>query len=181
MEGSSSGNNGSGDPDFEMFCFCGKPTPLRKSGTQKNPGRSLALDVWLIYFEIIFCSDGPADGAGGGAGAGVGAEAGRAIEANRNHGRAGENIKQKKKKAVVVSYEKPRKRTSSGTMNLTHMSLKLIPRDNPEHNPGLFLLSSGSKEDDEEKQTGGGDLFTVLARRERGRHEDGDEVLLQSR
>lgn len=32
---------------------------------------------------------GPADGAGGGAGAGVGAEAGRAIEANRNHGRAG--------------------------------------------------------------------------------------------
>ncbi|KAG5555950.1 hypothetical protein RHGRI_006559 [Rhododendron griersonianum] len=39
MEGSSSGNNGSGDPDFEMFCFCGKPTPLRKSGTEKNPGR----------------------------------------------------------------------------------------------------------------------------------------------
>ncbi|KAG5532345.1 hypothetical protein RHGRI_026842 [Rhododendron griersonianum] len=22
-----------------MFCFCGKPTPLRKSGTEKNPGR----------------------------------------------------------------------------------------------------------------------------------------------
>ncbi|KAG5549319.1 hypothetical protein RHGRI_014615 [Rhododendron griersonianum] len=39
MEGSSSGNNGSGDPDFGMFCFCGEPTPLRKSGTQKNPGR----------------------------------------------------------------------------------------------------------------------------------------------
>ncbi|KAG5528762.1 hypothetical protein RHGRI_029432 [Rhododendron griersonianum] len=39
MEGSSSGINGSGDPDFEMFCFCGKPTPLRKSGTQKNSGR----------------------------------------------------------------------------------------------------------------------------------------------
>ncbi|KAI8530099.1 hypothetical protein RHMOL_Rhmol11G0029100 [Rhododendron molle] len=39
MEGSCSGNNGSGDHDFRMFCFCGEPTPLRKSGTQKNPGR----------------------------------------------------------------------------------------------------------------------------------------------
>ncbi|KAG5516104.1 hypothetical protein RHGRI_036971 [Rhododendron griersonianum] len=39
MEGSSSGNNGSGDPDFGMFCFCGELTPLRTSGTQKNPGR----------------------------------------------------------------------------------------------------------------------------------------------
>ncbi|KAF7151073.1 hypothetical protein RHSIM_Rhsim02G0156200 [Rhododendron simsii] len=39
MEGSSSGNNGSGDPDFEIFCYCGEPTVLRKSGTQKNPGR----------------------------------------------------------------------------------------------------------------------------------------------
>ncbi|KAI8535603.1 hypothetical protein RHMOL_Rhmol10G0186800 [Rhododendron molle] len=39
MEGSSSGKNGSGNPDFEIFCYCGEPTPLRKSGTQKNPGR----------------------------------------------------------------------------------------------------------------------------------------------
>ncbi|KAG5544579.1 hypothetical protein RHGRI_017119 [Rhododendron griersonianum] len=39
MEGSSSGNNGSGDPDFGMFCFCGELTPLRTSGTQKNPCR----------------------------------------------------------------------------------------------------------------------------------------------
>ncbi|KAG5530588.1 hypothetical protein RHGRI_025522 [Rhododendron griersonianum] len=39
MEGSSSGKNGSGTPDFEIFCYCGEPTPLRKSGTQKNPGR----------------------------------------------------------------------------------------------------------------------------------------------
>ncbi|KAF7147696.1 hypothetical protein RHSIM_Rhsim03G0122200 [Rhododendron simsii] len=39
MEGSSSGNNRIGDPDFWIFCFCGEPAPLRKSGTQKNPGR----------------------------------------------------------------------------------------------------------------------------------------------
>ncbi|KAI8548315.1 hypothetical protein RHMOL_Rhmol07G0264800 [Rhododendron molle] len=39
MEGSSSGKHGSGNPDFEIFCYCGEPTPLRKSGTQKNPGR----------------------------------------------------------------------------------------------------------------------------------------------
>ncbi|KAI8538711.1 hypothetical protein RHMOL_Rhmol09G0125500 [Rhododendron molle] len=39
MEGSSSGKNGSGNPDFEIFCYFGEPTPLRKSGTQKNPGR----------------------------------------------------------------------------------------------------------------------------------------------
>ncbi|KAF7143370.1 hypothetical protein RHSIM_Rhsim05G0125100 [Rhododendron simsii] len=39
MEGSSLGNNGSGNPDFGIFCFCGEPTPLRKSGTQKNPGQ----------------------------------------------------------------------------------------------------------------------------------------------
>ncbi|XP_058211963.1 uncharacterized protein LOC131324146 isoform X1 [Rhododendron vialii] len=39
MEGSSWDNNGSGDPDFGIFCYCGEPTILRKSGTQKNPGR----------------------------------------------------------------------------------------------------------------------------------------------
>ncbi|KAI8542898.1 hypothetical protein RHMOL_Rhmol08G0175500 [Rhododendron molle] len=39
MEGSCSGNNGSGDPDFVIFCYCGEPTILRKSGTQKNPSR----------------------------------------------------------------------------------------------------------------------------------------------
>ncbi|XP_058197082.1 phosphatidylserine decarboxylase proenzyme 2-like [Rhododendron vialii] len=39
MEGSSSGNNRSGDPNFGIFCYCGEPTTLRKSGTQKNPGR----------------------------------------------------------------------------------------------------------------------------------------------
>ncbi|KAI8573141.1 hypothetical protein RHMOL_Rhmol01G0255900 [Rhododendron molle] len=39
MEGSSSGKHGSGNPDFEIFCYCGEPTPLRKSRTQKNPGR----------------------------------------------------------------------------------------------------------------------------------------------
>ncbi|XP_058186009.1 uncharacterized protein LOC131303251 isoform X2 [Rhododendron vialii] len=39
MEESSSGNNGSGNPDFGIFCYCRELTPLRKSGTQKNPGR----------------------------------------------------------------------------------------------------------------------------------------------
>ncbi|KAG5551229.1 hypothetical protein RHGRI_009600 [Rhododendron griersonianum] len=43
---------------------------------------------------------------------------------------------------------------------------------------GLFLLFGGSEEDDEAEQTGGGDLFAVPLWRKRGRHEDGDEVLL---
>ncbi|KAG5548635.1 hypothetical protein RHGRI_014100 [Rhododendron griersonianum] len=66
MEGSSSGNNGSGDPDFEMFCFCGKPTPLRKSGTEKNPGRRFFgcanYKTWIVVFfagmSLLFCKKG---------------------------------------------------------------------------------------------------------------------------
>ncbi|KAI8538411.1 hypothetical protein RHMOL_Rhmol09G0100900 [Rhododendron molle] len=55
MEGSSSGNNGSGDPDFRMFCFCGEPIPLRKSGTQKNPGqRFFGCANYKLHMECDF-------------------------------------------------------------------------------------------------------------------------------
>ncbi|XP_058219396.1 uncharacterized protein LOC131329964 [Rhododendron vialii] len=42
MEGTRSRDNGRDDPDYPDFgilCFCGEPSPLRKSTTQKNPGR----------------------------------------------------------------------------------------------------------------------------------------------
>ncbi|KAG5544048.1 hypothetical protein RHGRI_016711 [Rhododendron griersonianum] len=66
MEGSSSGNNGSGDPDFGMFCFCGELTPLRTSGTQKNPGRRFfgcaKTNTWIVVFfsgmSLLFCKEG---------------------------------------------------------------------------------------------------------------------------
>ncbi|KAI8566917.1 hypothetical protein RHMOL_Rhmol02G0079700 [Rhododendron molle] len=39
MEGTRSSDTGRDDPDFGILCFCGEPSPLRKSTTQKNPGR----------------------------------------------------------------------------------------------------------------------------------------------
>ncbi|KAI8538712.1 hypothetical protein RHMOL_Rhmol09G0125500 [Rhododendron molle] len=68
MEGSSSGKNGSGNPDFEIFCYFGEPTPLRKSGTQKNPGRrfficanyELKLNCGFFFagMSLVFCKEG---------------------------------------------------------------------------------------------------------------------------
>ncbi|KAI8538709.1 hypothetical protein RHMOL_Rhmol09G0125500 [Rhododendron molle] len=59
MEGSSSGKNGSGNPDFEIFCYFGEPTPLRKSGTQKNPGRRfficVKIELWFFFCWYESC------------------------------------------------------------------------------------------------------------------------------
>ena len=45
---------------------------------------------------------------------------------------------------------------------------------------GVFLLFGGSKEEGEEEQAGGGVVLEVRRWGQRGRHEDGDEVLLCS-
>ncbi|KAI8527755.1 hypothetical protein RHMOL_Rhmol12G0099400 [Rhododendron molle] len=68
MEGSCSGNNGSGDHDFRKFCFCGEPTPLRKSGTQKNLDRRFfgcanyklhtECDFFFVGMSPVFCKEG---------------------------------------------------------------------------------------------------------------------------